>query len=298
MSHFIGLPGIAIKPSRLGFFPLLGFVAALTCLLSPGVMHAQSPAESSANRPDANRPDKETVLTLYHAHQHRGETGQSLSYRIMSPAVIEPGKRYPLVLFLHGAGERGSDNAKQLVHGAAEFARDDRRQQYPAFVVFPQCPTDDKWVNVNWSEATGKRSLQEEASSPMQLTIELVQSLQETLPVDPQRVYVTGLSMGGFGTWYAAAHHSQLFAAAAPVCGGGIPAWAPLYNGIPVWAFHGGADSVVPVNRSREMISALALAGHTPEVRYVEYPGVNHDSWSATFARDDFFQWLFSQERK
>ena len=222
---------------------------------------------------------------------------ETLAYRILSPAKLEPGKKYPLVLFLHGAGERGNDNVSQLVHGAAEFARPDRRSEFPAFVVVPQCPDDQRWVESDWGLESGEGKFPDAPSQAMKLTLKLVDHLCANKAVDPSRCYVTGLSMGGMGSWYAAAQTPKRFAALLEVCGGGDPSWADRYAGIPVWAFHGQADRVVPVDRGREMIKALTDVGHAPELRYVEYPGVGHDSWTTTFARDDVYDWLFAQKR-
>ena len=132
----------------------------------------------------------------------------------------------------------------------------------------------------------------------MAATLELVDSLVQQLPVDPNRLYVTGLSMGGQGSWFAAAHPPHRFAALLEVCGGGDPTWATDYSGIPIWAFHGQDDGVVPISRAREMVVALTQAGHSPEVRYTEYPGVGHNSWTQTYKRDDVFEWLFSQRKR
>jgi predicted peptidase len=130
----------------------------------------------------------------------------------------------------------------------------------------------------------------------MKLSLELVDHLRATQPIDSSRCYVTGLSMGGMGAWYAAAQSPRRFAAMLEVCGGGDPSWADRYTGIPIWAFHGQADRVIPIGRGREMIKALTDVGHAPEMRYVEYPGVGHDSWTKTFARDDVYEWLFAQK--
>lgn len=224
------------------------------------------------------------------------EGGAKLPYRLMSPPQVEQGERYPLVLFLHGAGERGNDNEKQLVHGAAEFAK--RRNSYPAYVLFPQCPPGKRWVESDWSLPSGRGEFPTEPSAPMAATLALVDSLVSELPIDPERLYVTGLSMGGQGTWFAAVAPPKRFAAMLEVCGGGDPSWAERYQGIPVWALHGQADKVVPISRAREMVVALTNAGHAPELRYVEYPGVGHNSWSPTYARDDVYRWLFSQRKQ
>lgn len=240
----------------------------------------------------------DAVLAAYEPVVFESTSGQSLPYRLLRPSQLQPGKMYPLVLFLHGAGERGDDNQTQLVHAAAEFARHDRRQRYPAFVLVPQCPQDSRWVESPWDLPTGAGEFDEQPSVSMALTLELVDSFVETNPVDATRLYVTGLSMGGQGSWYAAAAKPARFAAMLEVCGGGDPTWAARYAGIPIWAFHGQDDHVVPVSRGREMIKALTDAGHHPELRYVEYPQVKHDSWTRTYARDDVYEWLFAQTRK
>jgi len=234
----------------------------------------------------------------YRADAFTGASGINLPYRILTPKQLESGKKYPLVLFLHGAGERGSDNKKQLVHAAADFASPSRMKEFPAFVVFPQCPTNQRWVESSWELPTGRGEFDTQPSKPMAAALELVDSLVEELPIDRDRLYVTGLSMGGQGTWFAAANKPQRFAAMLEVCGGGDPSWAANYAGIPIWALHGQDDGVVPISRAREMVIALAEAGHAPELRYTEYPGVGHNSWTQTFKRDDVFEWLVAQRKR
>ena len=238
------------------------------------------------------------LLRQYRAEEFKSRDGGMIPYRILTPPSLEPGQTYPLVLFLHGAGERGNDNQAQLVHGASEFARADRQKKHPAFVVFPQCPVNQRWVESAWDLPSGKNEFEVAPSKPMSLTLDLVDTLIRDLPIDPNRVYVTGLSMGGQGTWFAAVSKPHRFAAMLEVCGGGDPSWADQYAGIPVWAFHGQKDTVVPISRAREMIVGLTEAGHSPELRYTEYPNVGHNSWSQTFKRDDVFDWLFSQRKR
>jgi predicted peptidase len=260
-------------------------------ILTPLLLLALSAVVSTAQ---TGPQISEQTLAAYAAKTFQSDSG-SLPYRVMSPASLDPGKKYPLVLFLHGAGERGDDNQIQLVHGASEFAK--RREDYPAFVIFPQCPKEKRWVESSWDLPTGRGEFADEPAISMQLALELVDSFTNEHPVDPDRIYVTGLSMGGQGTWFAAATQPKRFAAMLEVCGGGDPTWADRYAGLPIWAFHGQVDNVVPISRGREMIAALAEAGHHPELRYVEYPNVAHNSWTQTFARDDIYQWLFSQRR-
>lgn len=220
--------------------------------------------------------------------------GAILRYRLLTPAAKADGPKPPLVLFLHGAGERGDDNAAQLKHGAVEFHR--RQAEHPCVVLVPQCPAGRMWVEVDWGDEKGTGTFPSEPSEPLRLALEVVDGLIAAGRVDPERVYATGLSMGGYGTWYAAAMPGSRFAAAAPVCGGGDPTWANRYVGLPLWAFHGDDDRVVPVGRSREMIAAVKAAGGDP--KYTEYPGVGHDSWTRTYADDAFHTWLFAQRRR
>ena len=129
----------------------------------------------------------------------------------------------------------------------------------------------------------------------LSLLLELTQKTIEQYPVDSRRVYVTGISMGGFGTWAMMAAEPDLLAAAVPVCGGGDPGWAPRIKAIPVWAFHGAEDTVVPAEYTRRMIRALRAAGADP--KYTEYPGIGHDSWTPAYQEPDLLDWLFSQKR-
>lgn len=221
----------------------------------------------------------------------------SLNYRLLEPATDTPDANkqpMPLVVFLHGAGERGEDNQAQLKHGVSEFYK--RRDKFPCYMVVPQCPTGKRWVERNWSEPTGSGTFVDSPSDSMKLVLGVVDQMIQSGNIDPKRVYITGLSMGGYGTWFAAGFEGTPFVAAAPICGGGDPSWASRYKEMPIWAFHGDADTAVPVARSREMIDAIQKAGGTP--KYTEYPGVGHDSWTQSYANDAFYEWLFSQSKK
>ena len=201
-----------------------------------------------------------------------------LPYRMLSPKAVAADIKYPLVIFLHGAGERGTDNKIQLEHGMNDFASDAIMEKYPAYVVAPQCPPERKWVEVDWTLES--HTIPDEPSVPLAATFALIETLRQELPIDDRRIYLTGLSMGGYGTWDALARKPDLFAAAAPICGGGDPAVAAKFKHVPLWAFHGDQDTAVKPKRSREMIEALKAAGGTP--KYTEYPGVGHDSWAQT----------------
>jgi predicted peptidase len=373
----------------------------------------------------------------FEAREYKDADGNALLYRLYKPKGYDATKKYPLVLFLHGAGERGNNNSAQ-VRDALYWARDAVQKDHPCFVVAPQVPAkrqafqlygtnkefdasyadydkagewksysiaaaklpgglkshlmlvnadkkggatsgefrnlkiveqdgaatpvdfrkldfskkqgagkvtvsddgsavtlagdvrvkapfeykvtpktliefefrstaqglvhaialdsddflDARWANMDWSAAKG--TLPKTPSTPMRLTLELLSTLQKEFSLDDKRLYVTGLSMGGYGTWDVIARHPKLFAAAVPVCGGGDEATAPIIKDIPIWCFHGGADNVVKPERSRNMIAAIKAAGGTP--KYTEYPGVGHDSWNKAYSEPELVKWLFEQK--
>jgi predicted peptidase len=240
------------------------------------------------------RADEADHRDRFTDHLLLSTSGHKLPYRQLAPAKVEAGKKYPLVVFLHGAGERGSDNKKQLVHGMNDFASDAIMAKYPAFVVAPQCADEKKWVEVDWT--LDSHTMPEQPSDPLAATFELIDVLQKTQPIDAQRIYITGLSMGGYGTWDAISRRPELFAAAAPICGGGDPAMAKQIQFVPLWVFHGDKDEAVKVNRSREMVQAIKDVG--TDVKYTEYKGVGHDSWTQTYKDPAFYEWLFAQRKK
>jgi predicted peptidase len=216
---------------------------------------------------------------------------RKLRYRLLRPPKVADGKKYPLVVFLHGAGERGSDNEKQLVHGVPQFVAN--LEKYPCILIAPQCPDGKKWVEVDWS--ADSHTQPKEPGEVGRLTLALIEKSIKELPVDPKRVYITGLSMGGYGTWDLLARRPDLFAAAAPVCGGADEATATKIKDIPIWAFHGAKDTGVKPARSRNMIAALRKAGGKPN--YTEYPDVGHNSWDNAYRDPELFKWLFAQKK-
>jgi predicted peptidase len=237
-------------------------------------------------------PSKE-VSALLDKKTFSGEKGGKLPYRLLKPDPYEDGKSYPLVVFLHGAGERGRDNEAQLVHGVAEFARPDNRKKYPCFLVAPQCPAREKWSSVDWSSERSK--LPAEPSEPGALVLELIDALRKEYRIDPARIYLTGLSMGGYGTWDLLMRRPELFAAAVPICGGGDETQATRIAKIPVWVFHGTLDGAVKVQRSRNMVAALEKAGGHP--LYTEYPDEGHASWVPAYRSPAMMKWLFAQRK-
>lgn len=209
----------------------------------------------------------------------------SMPYRLFVPKEEKAGVRYPLLVFLHGAGERGDDNVAQLTH-AAWFAQPMVQNEYPCFVLAPQCPADAAWGS--WGKPADQPSRQ------LRQVLAIIRQVMKTEPIDPRRVYVTGVSMGGNGTWEMLRFHPELFAAAAPVCGWGVPEAAGGFAGKPVWAFHGADDPVVEPAGSRRMVEAIEAAGG--KAKYTEYPTVKHNSWINAYHDPAFYQWLFGQE--
>ena len=231
----------------------------------------------------------------FETHLFTNAEGKTLPYRLMKPENYQANSsvKYPLVLFLHGAGERGTDNVKTLVHGMREFAKDEVRDKYPCFVVAPQCPQNLRWVEVDWKLDSHEQLPDDSAT--MKLVLELLPKLQRELRFDENRLYVTGLSMGGFGTWDLITRHPDLFAAAAPICAGGDESVAHKAVKLPIWTFHGDADTICKVSRSRNMVVALVKAGGTPI--YTEYPGMNHASWISAYGDPRLMEWLFAQRK-
>ncbi len=179
-----------------------------------------------------------------------------LKYRWMKPEGLQAEDKtlkYPLVMFLHGAGERGDDNQAQLKHCAVEFTKPLQRKQHPSFVVFPQCPQNEKWAEVDWSRR--EIDFAEEPGRVMALVFKLVDELAEKYPIDRERLYVGGLSMGGYGTWHAVGLKPKMWAAAIPICGGADLSWSERIKETPVWTFHGDADRAVPVENTRQIVA-------------------------------------------
>ncbi|MCB9080101.1 MAG: alpha/beta hydrolase fold domain-containing protein [Lewinellaceae bacterium] len=240
-------------------------------------------------------------LEAYQRRTFTDANGDTLRYRLLYPENYDCSRTYPLVVFLHGSGERGTDNTAQLVHGASLFLDPATRRNFPAFVLFPQCPTTDSWAQVNQYREEGDTHwdfpLSQNPNPALRQVMELLDLLPRELCIDAQRIYLGGLSMGGMGTFELLARWPDCFAAAFPICGGGNPLLAPLYGPTTkMWVFHGAKDQVVPVDLSKEMVKALKRTG--ADVRYTEYPNVNHDSWTNAFAEPELLTWLFSQRRE
>ena len=225
----------------------------------------------------------------------------TLPYRILLPDNYKPENKYPLIIFLHGSGERGNDNEKQLIHGAELFLRDSIRKKYPAIVVFPQCNENSYWSNVNIVTDTvnGKRIFQFSVNSKptvaMKLLLNLMDDLRHKYSIQKKKIYITGLSMGGMGAFEMVRRKPNLFAAAMPICGAANPATAKDILKTKWWIFHGEKDDVVNPQYSKDMANAILNEGGSAILTI--YPNANHNSWDSAFAENNFMQWMFGNHK-
>ena len=230
--------------------------------------------------------------------------GDTLRYRILYPKDYIKSKAYPVVTFLHGSGERGNNNEAQLTHGGKLFLNDTLRDEFRGIVIFPQCPRDSSWRYITSkrdSTAPNGRSIDftmtARGSTPTRLVKLLLDSLVKTKVADSKRMYIGGLSLGGFGTFNMIERYPGYFAAAFPICGGGDVNQANRFaKTTAVWIFHGDKDPSVSVKYSRDYYAALKKL--SADVRYTEYPNVQHDSWNNAFAEKDLLYWMFRQKKK
>lgn len=216
-------------------------------------------------------------------------------YRLLRPEASTPGDRHPVVLFLHGAGERGDDNEAQLKYLPLWMAEPGNRKRHPCFLIAPQCRTDRAWAEIDW-KSKQPLPLAERPTADLAAAVAALDAVLTDDAADPSRIYLTGLSMGGYGTWDLACRSPGRFAAALPICGGGDRAAAPRLAAMPLWCFHGADDPVVPAELSRSMIEAIIAAGGVPI--HSELPGVGHDSWTPAYRNPAVLDWLFAQRRR
>ncbi len=232
-------------------------------------------------------------VSRFSAEKFINKNGDTLQYRYLFPDY-DTVRKYPLVIFLHGSGERGNDNVAQLKWGVMNFATDEMMKLHPAFVIAPQCPQKMAWSNFERNKGQ-VGNLKSTPSKPMELVIELIRETIKTMPVDTNRIYITGLSMGGYGTFDAIERYPGLFAAAMPVCGGGDTSKAGSIAHIPIWIFHGSEDAAVDPQNAYNMAEALRKAGAHPGLTI--YPETGHFSWIAAYSDMQAMDWLFRQHK-
>ena len=226
----------------------------------------------------------------FSCHIFKESDNLSLPYR----AYVPKGEgKFPLLLCLHGAGERGVDNQAQVDYFLPLFQENSPALR--AVTIIPQCPANMRWVEADWVK--GSYLSQNAPKSPALLAVEeLLAHLISTLPIDQSRIYVTGLSMGGFATWRLLADHPDLFAAGMPLCGGGPLDKAEILSHLPIHAFHCADDPAVPVSASRDMVAAIRTLPHH-HTRYTEFPTGGHGVWVPVYQDPAHIAWLFSQEK-
>jgi len=205
---------------------------------------------------------------------NRFEIRRSLDYLLFLPQNYDSVESLPMIVFLHGAGERGSNIEVVKKHGPPKIVK--TKEDFGFIVLSPQCPTGQRW------------------NAPDVMA--LVQHIKETHKVDKERIYLTGLSMGGYGTWDTAANYPYEFAAIAPVCGGGNPRNTRRMGHLPTWVFHGAKDTVVPMSQSEEMIAGMEKAGGSP--KFTIYPDAGHDSWTKTYDNPALFEWFLKHKKQ
>lgn len=198
----------------------------------------------------------------------------NMDYLIYLPENYDEKEKWPLMLFLHGAGERGDNLDLVTVHGPPKLIKNGK--QFPFIVVSPQCPKEQLW-------------------QPVELTA-LLNDIEKNYKVDKDRIYVTGLSMGGFGTWSLAAYTPYRFAALVPICGGGEKFWVKKIKHVPIWVFHGAKDGAVPLERSQTLVDVLKK--EKADVSFTIYPEAGHDSWTETYNNPELYEWLLKQKSK
>jgi predicted peptidase len=221
-----------------------------------------------------------------------------LPYRILYPDNFSPQQRYPVIFFLHGAGERGSDNEVQLTHGADLFLQPDFRKNQQVIVIFPQAASEDYWANVDVDRAPDPNIYSFKVDAPvtqsMSLLLGLIDDVTQRPYVNSDHMMVMGLSMGGMGTFEVLAQRPGRFTAAIPICGGAHPDLvSKMDTSTPLWVFHGEQDNVVPFSASEIMVEAYQNAGG--KVKFTAYPEAAHDSWNNAFAEANLLDWLLMQ---
>lgn len=232
----------------------------------------------------------------YDYNVHVSADGDSLRYRYLEPENRSENRKYPLVIFLHGAGERGNDNIKQLMHGSQMFLNPVNQEKYPAYVIFPQCPEEQYWAFNKRPDSFLNLKAEEEITPILKAVKELIDVYLTNPSVDRSRIYIMGLSMGGMATFDIVSRFPEIFAAAIPICGIADTERVTKAKDVNWRIYHGDADNIVPVECSRKAYTALKEA--KANVEYFEFPGCNHASWNPAFNQPDFMKWLFTQKKR
>lgn len=239
---------------------------------------------------------QQTFLTKTHSNPKLSTA--PMPYRLCMPLGYDQNKSYPIVLFLHGAGERGTNNTSQLTanKGATVWASTVNQEKNPCFVLAPQCGNDKQWVNTNWSNGSYKQN-NIAISEQLSMAMDLLDSLCTVYPIDKTKLLITGISMGGYGTWDAITRFPTKFATAIPICGAGDPTKANLLSRLPIKCYHSSDDPIVPVRGTREMVKAInALGPNNRENFYTEFTDKGHGCWVAAYDDQKLIDWMFAEK--
>jgi predicted peptidase len=225
----------------------------------------------------------------FEARIFKDSSGVEMPYRLFIPPNYDPSASYPIIVYLHGAKGCGNDNLKQIsggnTNGTHVWITNENQAKNPAFVVAPQLPVDSYW-GIRDSVQISKYG---------KIAIKIVRNLLQEFSIDSDRIYLTGQSRGGYGTWDIACKYPGFFAAAVPLCGGGNPALVYAIRDLPVWAFHGEKDQTVNVEYTRVLVEALQeIDGN---IIYTEYPDMDHNVWDKAYLEPELQEWLFRQKR-
>ena len=246
-------------------------------------------ASIAASAQDAPAPAP--TYPEFEARVHKDPDGKTLPYRLLVPKGYDAAKPWPLVVWLHGSGERGANNRLQLANFVAEaFLSDSARLQFPCFVMAPQCSLTSGWMSANVNRVGP-------VSDSTRMTVATVLELCKEFKIDDRRIYISGFSAGAYGTWEMLARYPRLFAAAVPMagCPDGRDKLVPRFKNTPIWAFHGDKDGNAPIAPARRMAALIKEAGG--DCRWTEFAGVGHVCTTQAFSQPGFFEWLFAQKR-
>ena len=243
-----------------------------------------------------NACSQKEEIDKYSSDVWNSPSGGVINYLYRSPDKLKKDKKYPILFFLHGAGGRGADNKGQLLdaNSIIAFKSQSLFSNYDSYVFAGQVPEGERWVNVDWSSSAHQMPV---ISNSLKNIFEALDSFinDDENQVDINRIYIMGLSMGGYGTWDAIQRRPDFFSAAVPICGGGDKSMAKFLTKIPIWSWHGDQDPVITVMRSRDMDNAIKKLGGSP--KYTEVKGRGHDVWLDVWESDDLWKWLYSQSR-
>ncbi|HKZ36739.1 MAG TPA: hypothetical protein VJ184_03745 [Chryseolinea sp.] len=267
---------IKLSKFQEGFLSLLGLTGFVLAIFLGGMLSNQSNSFLSWQKQNFEF-GQDVLAKDYEARTFVNAKGDTMRYQFMKPLDYDPQKKYPLVLCLHHGGTHGTDNVSQLGADPAPFLSSNINK-YPAFYLMPQCPQGLGWANIDAA------------------IFEIIQELEDEFEIDEKRRYVMGISGGGYGSWHFISARPEMFAAAIPICGGGDPKFVSKIANVPVWAFHGEEDKLVPVRFSREMIDGMKREGGNP--KYTEFPDAGHNIWGQVVTTPGLMDWLFAQTQE